>query len=1201
MTINGFCRSWIYKPVALLLAILVLPSFSWMDANTASSGPFTVTAQSIIISGCTADPTSNKIVRQYCVTSATGNTVSYGTDLVQLESDAVSTYLSLHNMSGGDAQVIYNYGRSDLRSAIRAEMMALLIGMVKKSPSLRTAHEQNLINWLTTIVQNNEISLYRNALNQYLAWQNNHCGFVLDPAVASAYNLSYDGIPFCGSPLNGLLAGPPVPAESYFTAYGMRKSYGASADAAPYFGSLVTRTGVNLGAIAGSAAGVGSLAAVGSTGAIASDVSTLLESIANEAAVSDAVADSIVVGADGAAVLSGSALVAGPAAIILIAIAIGVTAGVQAFSSEQVISDLNNLQALLNQVSKAPPDLAAFHADTTGLGGYKVQMSLASQTLPEISSSVTLPDHRNSDLNFAIQGGGSYALSSTLSYEDWIGNIWSAQTWGGWLVQTCSGTNCAQPDSITGDLEYIDWSGVPWTAARYGNVFSLTKVKPAPTDIRCPADGSTGVTPGTDFSNCYTYVATSFPLTDSQGNHATVSLSLLAPPVFTSPKTLSFAPGVSSVRTVTASGNPTPSICYSSGNLPTGFTFNGGSCGEGTFTIAYDGSNVAQGSYNVALTASGSGTPVTQPISVDVATQLQITSPQSISPVPGVPFSFTVTTTGYPAPALSLDPLFHLPSGVTFQDNHDGTATLSGKLPALQLYVCSAIVVTGQPPANPPSNCGIIATNSQGTVEAPFAINASGAPVASVLPPASATFYAGVPNSIVLSSTGASTPVTTWGFTSNQAAPWLGLQTNDSNNGTATLSGTPPIGTSGSFTVGVTPFAQFSATDVSLLISTPFTVNVVNAPLFTSSNSAAFYVGSDGSFPVTVNMGTVSLVSTLPKGLSFTSSSITGTPAPGTGGQYTIQLVDNADAAGSVSQNLNLNVFESAALTSANTATFIAGKPGSFAVTTTGFPSISTHPVAADAPPPTGPTDGEGMHFTVTGLPPSLQASNLTPQGFAGGTLTIQGTPSASDAGLHQLQITAQNGVGAAARQTLMLNVINVTAPAPRSGSTCNGTYNGTFKGNLTVSAGQNCTFIGGAITGNISVNGGNLSIANTNVSGNISIQGASAFSIDQGTTVGGNLLIQSVASGAKSSQICETKVNGNLQVTSNAILISIGSPQNYCYGNTVAGNLSIQGNTAAIEVYDNKIQKNLSCSANASITGAGDSGSKLTGQCAAF
>lgn len=120
-------------------------------------------------------------------------------------------------------------------------------------------------------------------------------------------------------------------------------------------------------------------------------------------------------------------------------------------------------------------------------------------------------------------------------------------------------------------------------------------------------------------------------------------------------------------------------------------------------------------------------------------------------------------------------------------------------------------------------------------------------------------------------------------------------------------------------------------------------------------------------------------------------------------------------------------------------------------------------------------------------------------------------------------------------------------------------------------------------------------------MSGNITLQGASAFSIGSGTTVGGNLSIQSVASGSKTSQVCETQVKGNLQVSSNAIPISIGSPQNFCYGNSVSGNLTVQGNTAAIGVYDNLVDKTLSCSANASITGAGDSGSKKTGQCATF
>lgn len=77
--------------------------------------------------------------------------------------------------------------------------------------------------------------------------------------------------------------------------------------------------------------------------------------------------------------------------------------------------------------------------------------------------------------------------------------------------------------------------------------------------------------------------------------------------------------------------------------------------------------------------------------------------------------------------------------------------------------------------------------------------------------------------------------------------------------------------------------------------------------------------------------------------------------------------------------------------------------------------------------------------------------------------------------------------------------------------------------------------------------------------------------------------------------------MNGNLQVSSSTIPISIGSPENSCYGNFGQGQPGIQGNTAAIPIYDNLIEKTLSCSANTSIAGAGNSGTKETGQCATF
>jgi hypothetical protein len=313
-------------------------------------------------------------------------------------------------------------------------------------------------------------------------------------------------------------------------------------------------------------------------------------------------------------------------------------------------------------------------------------------------------------------------------------------------------------------------------------------------------------------------------------------------------------------------------------------------------------------------------------------------------------------------------------------------------------------------------------------------------------------------------------------------------------------------------------------------------------------------------------------------------------------------LVGDAGAAGTTLQSLVLNIQEQPKITSANSATFFTGQPGSFAVTTTGYPSVSTQPLPPNPLPPTSPDQGKGMYFTVTGLPADLQFSNLNAENFATGTLTIQGTPSAGDAGVHQVTITAMNGVGVVATQTLTLNIVSITGQAPKSGTTCNGTYTGTFTGNVTVSAGQNCSFVSGGITGNIAQKGGNLNLTNATVTGNVAVQGAAAFSIGAGTTIGGNLSIQNVASGAAMNQVCGSKVSGNVEVDYNATPVQLGSAQpGSCPGNDVGSTLNIGSNTAAIAVYNSRITKLLSCASNSSITGGGNTAQQKQGQCATF
>ena len=1189
LTFRDLQRRAFYRPLAVAMSVLLLPALSWWEGG-AGVRPFQASAQQLQTYPCTPSP-QNAIVQSYCSTVA----VNFG-DLNTLESDAVNAYLAAHELPAGDAHVIYDYGRSDLRSAIRADMLTTMLTIISKPASQRTAHEQFLYTWLQTLVQRNEISLYQAATKAYQSWQNDPCDFTLDPDIAKQYGLSYNGTPFCFLSLTQGVAQPPVPAPSYFKAYGLKQSYGAPASQFPYFASLANNTGLGVGEMAGISLASGAVVATAVGAALFASFSAAVASVGSTTAIGLATASSaFALSVPAIEALGGAALaVAGPVGIVLGAIAIGVAAGLQDYNQgveqQQIASFLNTL----NQVTATPPDLIAF---TDTLGMYKLETTLASQTLPEVASTAILPAHRpGTDPGFGISsaGGGTIPVDN-LTYQDWGGVTWSAQTWGGWFVQTCTSdaSTCPQADSIIASIRYVDWSGVNWTASRLGNTFTSTKASPASTDIDCPANATTGVSPGTDFSACKSYASKTIPITDAEGNHIMAGISAYSRPDFTSARTLVFSPGTPSTATITAAGNPTPSICPSSGtlpNLPSDFTFTGGLCGKGSLTLAFNGDiNAAQQVYPLALQAANSFATISQTFSVNVATQLNIISPGTLNATAGVPVNFTVIATGNPTPKLSSNE-FPL-AGLNFKDNGDGTATISGVVPFPQQTFCIM-----------PCSIGVTATNSQGSVTQYLQVNAGSPPLANLLPPTSATFYTGVANQVLLNSNGAITPVS-WGYVQNvnTPTPWLSLK--DNGDGTAWLTGTPPVGTSGTFYPSIGPGAAYT-----LEVINPFPVTVEDVPIITSPYNLFVTVATPASFSAAATQGAVALgVGTpLPSGLSFTSgsaASISGTPAVGTGGQYQVALNDNAGAAGSTSQPLTIDVWEAPQITSSNTATFFVGMPSSFAVTTTGFPNLSTHPLEPNSQPPTSPTDGDGMVFTVNGLPPDLQFSNLNPQGLLTGTLTIQGAPSLSDVGLHQVSITAQNGVGAAAQQTLMLDIVEITATAPASGATCNGNYNGTFKGTVTVSAGQNCSFVGGGgITGNVTVHGGSLALANAKITGNVSITGGSAFSLGQASEVTGNLAIQNVASGSTTNQICGAKLDGNVQISTNATPIQIGSlSDSSCVSNFFGGNVEVNANTGAVTIYNNSVEDNLSCSNNTSITGGGNAARKENGQCAHF
>ncbi len=232
----------------------------------------------------------------------------------------------------------------------------------------------------------------------------------------------------------------------------------------------------------------------------------------------------------------------------------------------------------------------------------------------------------------------------------------------------------------------------------------------------------------------------------------------------------------------------------------------------------------------------------------------------------------------------------------------------------------------------------------------------------------------------------------------------------------------------------------------------------------------------------------------------------------------------------------------------------------------------------------------------------SLALTETTSPGYATYTATCSG---------------AADKAGNAAQPVTATYTVTFTGSVPASGATCNGSYDGTFKGNITVSKGQNCVFVYGGATGNVIETGGSLTLTSATVGGNVQVSGGT---VTMGaSTISGNLQVQNLPSSAAQNQVCGATVKGNLQYQNNAAGAEIGGPS--CAGNTISGNLQVQNNTAATllvgnivsgnlqdqnntaptQVTGNTVASNLQCENNTSITGGGNTAKQKQGQCATF
>jgi hypothetical protein len=331
------------------------------------------------------------------------------------------------------------------------------------------------------------------------------------------------------------------------------------------------------------------------------------------------------------------------------------------------------------------------------------------------------------------------------------------------------------------------------------------------------------------------------------------------------------------------------------------------------------------------------------------------------------------------------------------------------------------------------------------------------------------------------------------------------------NAATGLLSGTPASGTSGTYTVTFTASNGVGADAVQT-----FTLTVKQSPTFTSVNQTSFAVGGAGSFTVTAIGFPAPILSesgAMPSGVTFNPATglLSGMPAPGTNGTYTLTFTASNGVGSNATQSFTLTVnlaSQAPAFTSANKTTFVAGVAGTFQVTATGSPTptlaengalpagvtfnASTGLLTGIPAPGTGAgyalsftaSNGVGsdavqsftlfvnqspsftsaskatfavgaagaFQITVGGFPTAvLTATGALPRGIAFDAATglLSGTPAPGTGGTYALTFTANNGIGVSATQSFVLT-INQSPSFTSSGST---TFTVGSPGSFTVTA----------------------------------------------------------------------------------------------------------------------------------------------------
>ncbi len=387
---------------------------------------------------------------------------------------------------------------------------------------------------------------------------------------------------------------------------------------------------------------------------------------------------------------------------------------------------------------------AATTTFTAGTAGTFAVMATGTPT-PTVSESGALP----SGVTFKAGAAGTATLAGApaTSAKPIYPVTFTATSKAGKTSQAFTLTVDKVP-SITSSATVTETAGAAFsfTVAATGYPAPALATGALPAGVSFSDNGNgTGILSGTTTVGAGTYAVT-VSATNGVGT-ATQAITLTVKsakptetvPTITSAPTATATAGAAFSFTVTTAGRPTTyaTNLSHSGALPAGVSF--ANKGNGTATVAGTPKATSGGLYTLTFRATNAAGTTTQSFALNVGATPAITSGASTTATVGDELSFTVKTTGYPRPALSESGT--LAAGLSFVDNGNGTATLSGA-PDAGSGGTYAITIS--------------ATNSVGTTTQAFALTVRQPPL--ITGPSTASAVHGTVSTFAFSATGYPVP-----------------------------------------------------------------------------------------------------------------------------------------------------------------------------------------------------------------------------------------------------------------------------------------------------------------------------------------------------------------------------------------------------------------------------------------------------------